>query len=758
MIGTLPPVYLPENKKYSNDGEFFKNYAYFIARFYNTQTPRSINGWAGQGNNVVNDSQGANSWWGNNPIGNMIIYYQYYMGSQPINDYWYSYCDENNIELNTVKIRGQKIAELLKHMEGKSEELLQALIFDTTNISPGAESRRLERIEKARFQNALKQFGLLDIGAGVQFDPLSGVDSASFDIPEKFYEYLEHDFKENFEIVCTRIAKALSERNRFQEHFKQVFKQALVGGISATEPYVSGGRVKIRGYEPYQVIWDNTNLPDDPQNRKARFVGLLDYLTPSQVLEEFGPELEKRKQYDALKTIESVRDNTGIAQLQSLPDSTINVTLNNNGKPVISVLRTYFKALKDTRYTVTKDGYGDDNILELKEGAKSKSAKGKEEGDFRWETWYKCTLIGNITHANYGECYNNVENPFDAREVECPVKVWIPDITLGAAKSMVARLYQHQDRKDFLENEITKKLNLSLGRSYIIRGSKLKGVNVKDLFNDFKRYNLSVLDYDDDDPYNNVDGKSLTETVDMTLDPNVQYYIQLKAEEDKMMEEIASISKMDLGMQRTYVSLNTQQTTIGQSSLGTKTWFTTFLTHIVNVTQHMVNMQKNLIAEHGDNEDFPLLSRLDRELLKEVEDISSEQIGIYLKANDAIDESIRQRLLSYAQAWSQNPVWGITPVDIVKMEQSKTLTELVNMLDYAVKRGERQQAMAAQQQQMQQQELEQAKLASKEAVAGLQADTKLQEAQMNNEGKIADTITKQIPIMMSEDSPEPANI
>jgi hypothetical protein len=81
-----------------------------------------------------------------------------------------------------------------------------------------------------------------------------------------------------------------------------------------------------------------------------------------------------------------------------------------------------------------------------------------------------------------------------------------------------------------------------------------------------------------------------------------------------------------------------------------------------------------------------------------------ERFLIALNINDSIDEEGRKRILQYAQAWSQNPSSGVTPLNILKLEKSVNYTEAIDMLEYDMTRNKKNQ-MREQQAMMEQQSM-----------------------------------------------------
>jgi hypothetical protein len=271
---------------------------------------------------------------------------------------------------------------------------------------------------------------------------------------------------------------------------------------------------------------------------------------------------------------------------------------------------------------------------------------------------------------------------------------------------------------------------------------------------DFKKYGVSVINLratGDED--NESEKLPLMEPYDMTLDPNMQMYLVLMQEEDKIMQEIAGTSDVSLGQQNGYISVGSQQTTIGQNSTQTLPLYMSFMRFVSLVMEHAVNMQKNMLADAQDEENkrIPLIGEQGIKYLKEIEDFGLEDFGVYIKIEDQIDEVGKQQITELALAWSQNIQLGVTPLDVLKVINAKTYSEATLVLEAAFARNKRDQKRA-EEQQIAMQQLQQAQMMQQAAETEAYkqdnenqrtADknaTKLEETQMKVEGAMAQQV------------------
>jgi hypothetical protein len=203
----------------------------------------------------------------------------------------------------------------------------------------------------------------------------------------------------------------------------------------------------------------------------------------------------------------------------------------------------------------------------------------------------------------------------------------------------------------------------------------------------------------------------------MTLDPNVRELINLKREEERIMEEIVNVPKIAMGQQQGYLGAKTQAGSIAQSNLGTAYLYQGFIRFIEKDLQYALNQYKVSLLSLKE-EGVGLLDDRGYDFLEITDEVKFEDFGVYIKVKDFLDEQAKERLLAIAQAAMQNGL--IDMRDYIKIETSKSYTELLKELEYSMAKKDmekkeemrRQQIMqAAQQEAMMQAQMQQAQVA-----------------------------------------------
>jgi hypothetical protein len=680
-----PKQFVPEADK---NAQWFMDNIRYVAEKYNTQqnqlgyrTPQQLD----------------------KPVDEMIRLFTYYLGKQENRDYAYAMMDAENCKLPHVWINGQKLTSMVDFMLGNAIKMIENIEPTVRGTSKVLISKKNQMYEMGLAKIQLKEIVDLMSQKGVEFTPTGMED---FETPEDLKKYMMYDYKEYSEEIAQRLAQDILFRNKFIEKYKQAFLYLLLGGVIGIENYVKQGRQLKEVILPYNLIWDNT--VDDDYNSRAQFVGKVDWLTPGEILS--NPDYIPYLSPENIQEIQTVNTQTIDKMLgeEYITSNQLRWWYNFNGVPKMACVTGYWVGYKQLKYERTKDQYGNEHF--------SKSRKAKSP--YWVKTVYKGTLIANKYIVDYGETNNIVRNFDDKNEVELPITVFLPNMVMGETRSIASRLHKHQDRIDYLTYQITKAVDRAKGKVFILNKHKLGSATSQEVLNDFETMGIHITDGNatGEDP-NMLDGNRVVEPVDMTLDPNVRELINLKMEEERIMEEIVNVPKIAMGQQQGYLGAKTQAGSIAQSNLGTAYLYQGFIRFIEKDLQYALNQYKISLLD-VEEDGVGLVDDQGYEFLRITDDVKFEDFGVYIKVKDFLDEQAKERLLSIAQAAMQNQL--IDMRDYIKIETSKSYTELLKELEYAMAKKDmekkeemrRQQIMqAAQQEAMMQAQMEQARIA-----------------------------------------------
>jgi hypothetical protein len=683
-IREQPDQFVPENKK---DREWYMESARYVASKYNTQ----VNNLGYKNNDDLTDK----------PVDEMLRMFTYYLGKQENRDYYYTTQDQSGCELPTVWINGQKLTSMVDFMLGTAIKMIENIEPSVKAVSRTATNKRTLDMElallKVEFKNIFDQLE----EQGVSFNPLGKQD---FNIPDEVAKYMQYDYKQYGEEIAYDMVVDILHRNKFMAKYKQAFFYTLLAGVVGIENKIVNKRSQKEIILPYNLIWDNTF--DDDLNEKARFVGKVDWVTPGEIVS--NPYYTRQLTTEEINEIKKLTPDN-IDKLLGEDNITTNKLKwywNNNGVPCLAATTCYWIGYKELRYEKVKDKYGNNHIAKIKNANVS---------DYWVKTVYKATMLANKYIVDYGEIHNIVRKQDDINEVELPITVFLPNMVMGENRSVVSRLHKHQDRIDFLNNEITKSVTRAKGKVFVMNKHKLGTATAQEVLNDFERMGIHITDGNaTGEEMIGPDQNRVVDVIDMTLDPNVQQLLSLKREEERIMEEIVNVPKAAMGQQQGYLGAKTQAGTIAQSNLGTAYLYQGFVQFIEKDLQHSLNQFKVSLLENGDDE-IPVIGDRGINYLKVTEDFKFEDFGIYVNIRDFIDDQAKERLLFIAQAAMQNQ--AIDMLDYLQLETSKTYTELYNNLKFSIEKKKRdaekqqevqmmmQQAQMEQQSQMQQDQM-----------------------------------------------------
>jgi hypothetical protein len=258
----------------------------------------------------------------------------------------------------------------------------------------------------------------------------------------------------------------------------------------------------------------------------------------------------------------------------------------------------------------------------------------------------------------------------------------------------------------------------------------------KDVISDFERMGIHITDGSaTGEEFVAGQDARLVEVVDMTLDPNVQQLVNLRREEERLMEEIVNIPKIALGQQSGYVGAKTQAGTIAQSNLGTTYLYQGFIEFFQKELAFALNQYKVSLMTESEQE-IPVVGTRGKEWLKITKEFQMEELGVYIKVKDFMDDQARERLIGLAQAAMQNGLIDMT--DYVKIEQARSYTELLGDLKYSMNKkkrdAEKQQAMA----QMMQQAMMEQQMAQQQGIAQMKEEGSNYRAELGVQGRMAE--------------------
>lgn len=656
--------------------------------------------------------------------------WRYVRGTQDVpSKYKHTVKDQQNRELPTQWIGGQKIGTLVDFLNGTSEAMIQNFRITVKAVSKDTQNERTRLLESLRtkmlLKNDYKDFETLGVG----YNPIGNKDK-EFHNAEEAERWMNMDYQEEAAVWGQKITNDIFHRNHMPEQLATSAFHTWVTGLTAAHIYTFNGRVIIDRLDS-DCVFTNTVSGFDPFHRKDTVTGFIEWFDKSSIITRWGDQLGPTAVEEIKKcTAGSVGDFIPMYGSRFLGYSNV------GGGLKFSKVTVYWKGSTKINWNDgEKDKFGYTPFYKTKNG---------EGGKYGHNCIFQGTLIGNRWLVDCGIAPNQVKDLYNPGESDMPIKVFTPGIVMGQLNSIVSKLHQLQDLVDYYTNEIKKVVSKNVGRGYVFYSNLFDGPqSPASFFSDLENFGITFMTKKKGEPgFNQQSDEKLMDPVDMTLDVNVRELAALRAEQERIMDSVVNLSPIAMGSQQDYVSQGTQTQSISQSNLSTMSVMSGFTKHAEQVMQFAANMGK-IVHSMESGKIIPIAGDRGREFLKETKEFSHEELGIYIQILDVIDAQGRMEMERVAMALAQNS--QLSFLDWLKVRKSVTYSEALDYMEMAFKKQERtakeQQEFALAQQEIEAQKQAQMNRQSiggklqatamqteqKQSAAELQAATKLAE-------------------------------
>lgn len=659
--------------------QWFGNYArWVISTFYNQPTGSALG---------INNATNLNNF---GFVDNVVDNWRYMFCKQENRDFNYVTTNFNNVTLPAVWINGGKIPQLVDHLGGVILESIDNIEVTATNLSDDALKTKRLLGDKLMAELELRDLIRQTLPPGVKFQP---VNDPSLDIQDA--DDVEQ-YKESWQDTYAIIAEKIGENQLLQDNLKVKFQRSaieqFVGGISSIMPEVISGRVVNTVIPAYERIWDNRT--DDPYGEDAMFCGFVKHNAPYQeIIQKFKDHLtdDNIQEIQALATTEQGKAQAWFEYYNAgfgCGNRYSWWARDNVGNMTVSYATVYFIAPRTFPFQKMRNRFGNVRVRKL-DGTET-------NGDWSGYDLHQVTLIGNKYVVNEGYA-PNVLRKFDNKgKIRLPIISFTGNYSMGFAKALVTDLRPHQNEIDRLSYLIQRETSQSHGKKYWVNGNKLGATNNVEFINDLTTIGIHVgtgTTGEVDDPTIN---QRAVELIDMTLDPNLNLLLALKAEQKQEMEERVSVSRIALGQQANTVGKGVQQNTINQNSYGTAQLMYGLMKFFNNVLQYNVDLKQMIYSRTDSVEEGLLIGDSGSELLKILNprEFGTQPLLVYMQTNSILDQQQREFVRTIALSQAQNG--GLDLVDFIEnIFLAKTAKQTVRGLKRAKNKQIREEAKKA---------------------------------------------------------------
>jgi len=603
--------------------------------------------------------------------------YRYYQSKQTNNPFAYMAESAEGEELPAPITNGDEIYQVVQHMLGPVTKHFAATSITIESLDPSVQSRKQSRVAmieaKKKLPAIFKQFEKM----GAAFMPEGGGGESEDDFDKAIQDALRKP-AHKVESFGMDVLTHVNNTNSIKQYMPNRFKEVIITPWTGTHITTSLGRIVLEATTPQGLVFDRAALDDD-FNRYSLYKGFISWVTKEEVAQAHTLGKDAMEELDKL------------------------FSSNTNSSTLVGGLSGAFSGAQGFQWM---EGDGVRRVAKIT-GYFIASILDKD-GEY-YNTIYQGTLIGNTILVNFGES-NNIS--YDMARPEWPVlpiHIYSPDTVMGTNVCPVDRFRKMQSDCDAMVLKIRQAIGRDLGKNYIFYADT---ASPKDVIEDFKNFNITVINRaDPEEPI--ISNNRLVDVVDMSLDPNIATYINIRKELRQDMKDVVSQSNITQGMQQTYIGGGTQQATIAQAGNGTVAIMSGFFQHFAFIEQHILNTCKTMLLEAKNRGEADLiLSDASADFWEALIGMNVMDMQVRIEMEDFIDEERRKEYKQYALAMAQNAKeTGFTMLDALNIESARTSQELRQLLRESLslkeKKAQRERAQDMQmQQQMQAQQQE----------------------------------------------------
>ena len=556
---------------------------------------------------------------------------QYKTGTQIPADYAFFVSDSSGNNTQVPMVRGLDVMKVTNYLNGKTIELIEPLPETSVakSYSSGALSAKKNMQDYAYFQikhqNLLK---LIEQESGFGFKAVDR-DFKSQDEIDRFFE----DFSDGMEIAFDYMAKDVMYSNDYLQTFVKGGDYAMFSGLASIRVDYENGKPILKLIPPERAIVDWNKLFD--VHRNDDFGGDVEMLSIPEVFSRWDFTLEEQSELKAMAE-----------------------NMNN-------VYSAYYVPLMNglSWFNTTSDGVR--RVLVAKGQWES-----LEKVDGQWKKVKReATLIANKFLRDQMKSLGQLKR---LKYIQ-----WTPGLMVGTNSSIVGTTKRFQDMKDaFLTKATTMAANSM--KAVIIRTGKLPpGMATPEYISQLKN-NGVIVDEGEIDELN--DGKSAVEVIDLSIDPGIQYILQMAQFYQNEMADFTDTSPIVRGQQDNYQSQGAIGNIQAQSAKGRAFYFKGMLKWVQETVTYAANLYKTLAPDDDlGREHLEMLIGSDRTALLSMDTVRGMQFEDFLftfKVDDFVGENDKRDLINLVTQTAGNPLARKTIRDYIKLKKLGTLTQM----------------------------------------------------------------------------------
>jgi len=607
---------------------------------------------------------------------------------------------QDNSELpNVYFLAGSQLKDLLDTLQGILVKKLSTKKWSAQFISDDMAEQIVEI--RNQFRGYLQYKAQIDeMFKGTGIDPAPyGLNYISDD--ESLEAYI-NDMVTSIAVNFENIANVIDNANHLPLIIRKCFFDGIVAGHFNLKVEVIHSEIHLKQvpflYSIIDINATNEIHTDD------KFAGEYYYMTAEDVQYKYGLSDEEYQQLlTGLATPNAVYNSPYMIGYNFLPPY-----ISNGNVREVLVFEAQWKDCQTYNYVISANKQGDDYIEKenyfngLPKYKQDKRKNQRKVNNYLPTNRY-AVMIGNMKIVDYGICTNQVI--YKKRSWDRPLDYIVGSFGsyMGVTTSMVEIAKRSQARID----EFTKKefdaIRRDLGRNLILDSKNEE--EILNMLTSLQKFGVASFDSSQSESLDEQRLKiqDILSVYDLGLDmPRIQGYLQLiQTEIVKLRQDLHLPPIMDGGVTNVdNKSVLTNQQAM--SELGLLPYFDTFNFWLDRLMSVACNKFKIVKTIEGDYQGSGVISNGTRLFFAISKDWAYEDLNVVLSQNDSFDNDEKQMFMTNViQPMLQN---GLIPnlVDVVKINQAKTHSQLELVAEKIQARNEKEKAM---QQAMQQKQI-----------------------------------------------------
>lgn len=645
--------------------------------------------------------------------------YNYYNGTQTGDEWKFLQESEDGDVLpakwvNYNKIR-TKVDLLLGEMAEKGYEISAETINAGSKVRKFEERRELlTQIKVNRDLLALQsEFGL----------PIA--DDNLPESEEDVYDYFDYEYRDIYEIIMSTAIKYCGKRYNLDNIRMEWMRDIIVSMRCFAKSEITGDFPTLRRIDPRNMVFDTS--AEDPFLSDSTYFGEVRYMSVADAAEQYGVDKEElEKLYEDMSNKATLGNrNVSLA----INDGAAVEAFKREGNELkVMVFSGVWQDTKPFNFKESEDKHGNLHFKMI--GDREEKDKDKQKTHKkRIKIWRKATLLANEIVRDWGEVENTPREIDNITDTPCPYIGVIPAWINQKATSIVEQLKGLQDLKNIAFYNIQLAMARAGGKGFIYDLSQIpEDWAPEEVMKYLKNTGIAFIDSAKDgvpSQYNQFG------TIDLSISPSVQFYMEISKLLDYEMEQISGINEAREGIvQSSSQTVGVTQSALIQSNLKTKMLFSYF----DGFMNKCLNHQGGLVKISWENKEIfaPIIGDVGVDFLSQEVDVDLQDYSIFIEYIPSVlrDRSSLENI-TLAALQSQQ----ISFVDAMKILKEKDIVLAINKLEKSVMRREKDQARQAQMQVQMEQQLQQQQMqAQAQAEAGKQD---VQREKMNTDKQIA---------------------